>query len=167
LIAKVFEDRERARWGYGGGKSVARYGLRYRKRQLARGCATGIYRTRALGSLQSDMARPKKYEVRNQQLNLKLTLREMAFVRAAAEVARMEIVDFGRARVLQDAPVRPQSEAIDDRRAILRASLARLGNNLNQIARMMHANGGVAPDELASLLRDIRAVFERSVAGDY
>lgn len=123
-------------------------------------------RTHALGSLQSDMARPKKYEVRDQQLNLKLTLREMTFVRAAAEVARMEVVDFGRARVLQDGPMRPSAEA-EDVRALLRAQLARLGNNLNQIARLMHANGSIPPNELLALLRDIRAVFERSVAGDY
>lgn len=113
------------------------------------------------------MARPKKYEARDQQLNLKLTLREMAFVRAAAEVAEMEVVDFGRARVLQDGPMRPEDDPAENDRALLRAQLARLGNNLNQIARMMHANGSVPPEELVGLLHDIRAVFERSVAGDY
>lgn len=91
----------------------------------------------------------------------------MAFVRASAEVARMELVDFGRARLLQDGPARPASEREDGHRALVRAQLARIGNNLNQIARTMNSHGGVPPLELVNLLKDIRAVFERSVAGDY
>lgn len=108
------------------------------------------------------MARPAKTEKRDQQLNLKLTRREMAWVRAAAEVAKMEPVDFGRARLLSDAPALAKSDPWSQEQALLRIQLGRLGNNLNQIARAMNAHGGVPPAELTSLLADIRAVFERS-----
>ncbi len=108
------------------------------------------------------MARPRLHEKRDQQLNLKLTRREMAWVRAAAEVANMQPVDFGRARLLADAPMFAKPDPWAQEQTLLRVQLARLGNNLNQIARIMHANGGVPPQELTALLRDIRAVFNRS-----
>ncbi len=113
------------------------------------------------------MARPTKTEKRDQQLNLKFTPREMAWVRAEAEVARMLRADFGRARVLVDAPMVVRYDLWSQERTLLRIDLARLGNNLNQIARVMHANGGVPPDELVALLSEIRAALNRSEAGDH
>lgn len=108
------------------------------------------------------MARPKSPVTRDQQLNISLTAAEMTLVKARAEVAGLRPSAFARLRLLS-------STAELDRRAregsgaqrLVYAQLGRLGNNLNQIVRHMHARKELAPPTLAPLLEDIRQIVTR------
>jgi hypothetical protein len=103
------------------------------------------------------MARPTKSERRDRQLNLKLTLRELAWLRARAARSSMSLVDYGRAQLLADRPLRsrplPGTNRLDP---LFVAQVSRIGNNLNQIARRMNGLDIPPPPELVPLLDTIR-----------
>jgi hypothetical protein len=103
------------------------------------------------------MGRPSKSEKRDQQLNLKFTLRELTWIRARAETTGLRPVDYARAQLLSDRLTRkdvpPRSDHLD---TLFLLQLSRLGNNLNQIARKLHQFGSPMPSGLEPLLGRIR-----------
>ncbi len=56
-----------------------------------------------------------------------------------------------------------KSETNDNTQRLIYAQLVRLGNNLNQMVRHLHATGDPLPADLEPLLRDIRQILTRRV----
>jgi hypothetical protein len=111
------------------------------------------------------MARPPKREKRDRQLNLKLTMREYAWVCERAEALRMRLADYARLQLLLDRPRRSESEAFTPHLApLFLAHLSRIDNNLNQIARRLHQLDLDAPSALEAALEEVRA-FIRKASG--
>lgn len=110
------------------------------------------------------MARPRLKNPRDQQLNIGLTASELADVQRCARLAGMRPVDYGRARILgkPDRPMR-MSHTLQALDPVLLVHLSRLGNNLNQIARRLNELSLPSPEELASLLSEIRAALRRAL----
>ena len=102
-----------------------------------------------------------------QQLNLSLTMREWESVKRRAQTLGMRPAHFGRAVLLDEsrtAAPRTQPEPNLDR--LVYGALSRLGNNLNQLLRHLHATGDPLPADLEPLLRDIRHIIARRVHHD-
>jgi hypothetical protein len=109
------------------------------------------------------MGRPKVPNPRDQQFKLYFTAGELAIIKRRAEALGMRPVHFGRAVLLADGYAGVQSEqAISAARLVL-AQLARLGNNLNQMVRHLHATGDPLPADLEPLLTDIRSIVTREL----
>lgn len=109
------------------------------------------------------MARPNKTERRDQQLNLKLTVRELAWLRARAASVGMRPVDFGRAQLLSDRPIKlPSRISAPPLDPLFIAQMSRIGNNLNQISRNFHRLQVPEPSELRSLLEAIREIIRKA-----
>lgn len=103
-----------------------------------------------------------KKEKRDHQLNIKLTLREIDFVRARADAIRMRPVDYGRAQLLAGRPLpRGTSNAATHLDTLFLLQLSRIGNNLNQIARKFNQTGVCPPLGLESLLSEIRELIRK------
>jgi hypothetical protein len=108
------------------------------------------------------MGRPTKREKRDQQFNIKLTLREIAWVRAQAGAVRMRPVDYGRAQLLADKPLpRAASIAAPHLDTLFLLQLSRIGNNLNQLARKFNQTGLCPPPALEVSLREIRELIRK------
>lgn len=124
-------------------------------------------RTHALSRHEVQLGRPSKTEKRDQQLNIKLTLRELATIRARASAACLRPVDYGRAQLLADGlPHRAASAASSHLDTLFLLQLSRLGNNLNQIARKLNRTGVLAPAALDALLAEIRDVIRKASRDD-
>lgn len=104
------------------------------------------------------IARPKKHpdEKRSERLNLRFTVAERGQIETQARIAGLELFEFARRRVLNyvvpTAPTRHSDPA-------LVSELARVGNNINQLARMLH-RGRELPEywrELGEQLQDVLA----------
>jgi hypothetical protein len=109
------------------------------------------------------MGRPSKTEKRDQQLNIKLTLREIASIRTRASAACLRPVDFGRAQLLADSPTHRAALATSSHLdTLLLLQLSRVGNNLNQIARKLNRTGLHTPAALDALLADIRELIRKA-----
>jgi hypothetical protein len=113
------------------------------------------------------MARPRQIEVRDRQMNIKLTAREFEFVCQCAAASGVRPVDYGRARLLMEwraseaiVGVGPKSDPA------FRVQLSRIGNNLNQIVRRMNSFDEPCPPTLEPLLQEIRSLINRSEDGD-
>lgn len=108
------------------------------------------------------MGRPRKTEPRDRQLNLSLTAGELENIRRRAEAVGMRPVHFGRA-VLLESGRKPAASATRDGNPdrLVYVQLQRLGNNLNQLVRHLHATGEPLPADLEPLLRDIRQTLAR------
>jgi mobilization protein NikA len=113
------------------------------------------------------MSRPKKKNRRDQQLNFSLTRAELNTVKSRAVGAGMRVSDYGRSRLLggSQAPTLAAAAASRIERLIY-VQLKRLGNNLNQLVRRLHATGEPAPPHLDPLLKDIREVLNRELRDD-
>lgn len=107
------------------------------------------------------MGRPTKKEKRDQQLNIKLTLREIASVRARASAAHLQPVDYGRAQLLADKPGQRAAKAAHHLDTLFLVQLSRVGNNLNQIARKFNQTGAHPPAALEQLLAEIRGLIRK------
>jgi mobilization protein NikA len=109
------------------------------------------------------MGRPAKHDKRDQQLNVKLTVREFAWVAREATAVGLRPGEYGRTKMLADRPVdtpaRAEGPQLDP---LFLASLARIGNNLNQIARRLHELDVPAPEDLAPLLRLVRETLQQA-----
>lgn len=111
------------------------------------------------------MSRPTKSEKRDRQLNLKLTGREFDWVRTRAGASGMQPVDFGRAQLLAERPVRARHRAAPGHLdPLFLAHLSRIGNNLNQIARRLNEFKIVPPSALEPLLEAIREIIRKASA---
>lgn len=109
------------------------------------------------------MGRPAKHDKRDQQLNVKLTLREFQWVAREATAAGLRPGEYGRAKLLAERPVDVPARAVGPQLdPLLLSSLARIGNNLNQIARRLHELDVPAPEDLAPLLRLVREALQQA-----
>lgn len=108
-----------------------------------------------------NMSRPKISDPRNQQLNLHFTASELASIKKRAEALGMRPVHFSRSVLLSEKHSLPQNEAALRASRHIVSHLSRIGNNLNQMMRHLHATGDPIPDDLEPLLIDIRAIIAR------
>ena len=110
------------------------------------------------------MARPKKLEPRDKQLNLSLTAAEHDSIVQRARTLGMRTVHFGRAVLLNSNSASLQSpRAPSNIEKLNYSALARLGNNLNQMMRHLHRTGDPVPADLEPLLKDIRGIIARAL----
>jgi hypothetical protein len=110
------------------------------------------------------MARPKKSEPRNQQLNLSLTVGELESIKRRAAALGMRPVHFGRTMLLDEARKLSVTRVTDNNtQRLVYGQLSRLGNLLNQMVRHLHQTGDPLPPDLEPLLKDIRQIIERRV----
>lgn len=113
------------------------------------------------------MARPRQHEIRDRQLNIKLSARELDFVLRQAAASGLRPAAYGRACLLTEWRVSELCiAAAPHLDPLFQVQLSRLGNNLNQIARRMHISGESAPPTLDPLLQEIRMLIKRSDSGD-
>jgi ABC-type transporter Mla subunit MlaD len=111
------------------------------------------------------MGRPTKSDKRDRQFNLRLTVRELEWVRARAVATGMQAADYGRAQLLAERPVRALRKALAAHLdPLLLAHLSRLGNNLNQIARALNSRRMPVPPDLGALLAAIREIIRKAAA---
>ncbi|WP_213088528.1 MobC family plasmid mobilization relaxosome protein [Streptomyces griseoaurantiacus] len=104
---------------------------------------------------------------RRQKITIRLSVSERAEIAAAARVRGVTVARFlagaGLAAARGDTAVEPHErrDALIDELAALRAQLARVGNNINQLARL--ANSGAVPhtDGLALALARLRRTTRR------
>ena len=119
----------------------------------------------ALPRKQVDMARPRKSETRDRQLNLSLTATEYENIVKRANALGMRPVHFGRTVLLGTDRVSERArETTNPGTRLILAQLARLGNNLNQMVRHLHQTGDPLPADLEPLLNDIRQIVARGVS---
>jgi hypothetical protein len=111
------------------------------------------------------MARPRKSEPRDRQLNLSLTAAEYENIVQRANALGMRPVHFGRALVLNSntAPLSNRRTPSNIEK-LNYSALVRLGNNLNQMMRYLHQTGDPLPADLEPLLTDIRTIIERGAS---
>lgn len=110
------------------------------------------------------MARPRKSEPRDRQFNISLTASELDSIRKRAAALGMLPVHFGRAVLLaRKIESASKSETNDNTQRLVYAQIVRLGNNLNQMVRHLHATSDPLPSDLEPLLRDIRQIIQRRV----
>ena len=113
------------------------------------------------------MARPKTPEAkrRSRQISIGLTTREHALLHARSASLGLRPVDYARARLFGGKVGTDAAHHAPHLDPLLLAQLSRVGNNLNQIARRMHAFDQPAPPSLDALLQQVRALINRG-AGD-
>lgn len=106
------------------------------------------------------MGRPQVSDPRNYQLNFSFTEAEIDVLRRRADQAQMRLVDYGRLVLLRKSSTAIAAPVAQIDR-VTYEQLKRLGNNLNQIARVVNATRALPPTGLEELLRDIRQVLNR------
>jgi mobilization protein NikA len=107
------------------------------------------------------MPRPRKPEVRDQHLTLRLTLEEMIALRERASNSGRSLTDFARNALLSARPPpRPNHFAFEPATYF---QIRMLGVNLNQIARRLNSTDAPAPPELQPLLAAITAALHRAM----
>jgi hypothetical protein len=109
------------------------------------------------------MARPRKDDTRNQQINIRFTAREFARVHHHAGLIGKTPADFGRSVMLR-RPRRPKGEvpvliAIAERRL---RRWGETGTALNAVAHRFNATGEMPGIELDRLLRALRRLLGAS-----
>jgi hypothetical protein len=109
------------------------------------------------------MARPRKTEPRDRQLNVSLTVTEYESLVRRAQNVGMRPVHFGRDLLLdQTRKVSVKQESSDNNlQRMIYSQLTRMGNNLNQMMRHLHQTGEPLPADLEPLLTDIRQIIAR------
>jgi Bacterial mobilisation protein (MobC) len=111
---------------------------------------------------EQNMGRPKISEHRDKQFNLSLTTSELESIKRRAAALGMRPVHFGRAVLLargNECIVTAEPE--NNLQRLIYGQLVRLGNNLNQMVRHLHATGDPLPADLEPLLIDIRKIIAR------
>ncbi|MCP3439802.1 plasmid mobilization relaxosome protein MobC [Bradyrhizobium sp. CCGUVB14] len=111
------------------------------------------------------MARPKLDITRNRQFNVGLTDAEFAKLLQAARVAGMRPVDYVRAKIFAKALPARTALAVRQLDPLLLTHLARIGNNLNQVARQIHQLDLESPADLAPALAELRAILREALKG--
>lgn len=93
---------------------------------------------------------------RSAQVHLRLTADEAARMRARAEASGLSLSAYIRRSALDGAPPPAPAAGAGELRALY-TELRRIGNNLNQIARAMNANGldGAAPAAVRASLSEL------------
>jgi hypothetical protein len=104
------------------------------------------------------MGRPRQNIPRDQQLNVALTRPEFDAIRAKAALSGRRSVDYARAVLLGKNSVdRRVPGTVHER--LCHEQLKRIGNNLNQIAKMLNTYRLPPPPDLEPLLREIRRLI--------
>ena len=106
------------------------------------------------------MGRPLTTDPRNYQLNFSFTEAEIDLLRRRADQAQLRLVDYGRLVLLRKSSL-PVAAPIAQIDRVAYEQLKRLGNNVNQIARVLNATRQAPPANLEPLLADIRMVLNR------
>ena len=114
--------------------------------------------------IRCSVGRPTKLEKRIRQLNLKLTEREFTWIKARASKADMRPVEFGRAQLLAERPLRARPAAPTYLDPLFIAHISRIGSNLNQIARRFNEFHVPAASTLKPLLDAIQDILRRASA---
>jgi len=96
-------------------------------------------------------------------LKLYFTAGELARIKSRADALGMRTVHFGRAVLLAEGQAPVQAQLSSRLTGQILVQLSRLGNNLNQMVRHLHATGDPLPADLEPLLADIRAL----IAGEF
>lgn len=106
------------------------------------------------------MGRPSTTNPRNYQLNISFTHAEIELLRDRANEAQMRLVDYGRLVLLRKSsqPIIAHVPQVD---RLTFEQLKRIGNNLNQLARVANATRQAPPAALDELLHAIREVLNR------
>lgn len=112
------------------------------------------------------MARPKKAIRRDQQLNVSLTVPELATLYTRAQRAGMTLIAFARWRLLGSSASDTPAGTAPEANQLLLADLKRVGNNLNQLVRLFHREKHEPPSGLDALLDELRRLINRELAGD-
>jgi hypothetical protein len=113
------------------------------------------------------MGRPRKFEPRSRQLNLRFTASELEIISNRAHALGMRPVHFGRVALLrQSGASQGKTEPVNNVSRLVHAQLSRLGNNLNQMVRHLHQTGDPLPADLEPLLKDIRQIVARGCRDD-
>jgi hypothetical protein len=108
----------------------------------------------------ANMGRPKKFEIRDRQLNFSLTAAEYESIVRRAQLVGMRPVHFGRSLLLNSKNGLTANQRTPSNIEKLNYSaLVRLGNNLNQMMRRLHQTGDPLPADLEPLLSDIRKII--------
>jgi hypothetical protein len=114
------------------------------------------------------MADTKQKIIRDRQFNVAVTTDELKRIHARAVARGMRPVDYGRARLLGSGRMDANAEAARPHLdPLFYASVSKLGNNLNQIARRLNTFGDPAPAALEPLLREIRAIINKGMPVDH
>ena len=120
-------------------------------------------RTHALCQGSKEVARPKTPEPRSEQLNISLTRAELDSIKRRAESVGMRPVHFGHLLLLQKSKnVESSTSEKSSLEKLIFVQLSRLGNNLNQMVRHLHATGDPLPADAEPLLKDIRQILTRA-----
>lgn len=102
---------------------------------------------------------------RDRQLNIALYQEELTLLQARADAQGQRLVDYSR-MLLLGVRAAASGVALPSRLERLNLEqLKRIGNNLNQITRQLHALGHVVPGELSASLDAVRELLI-SVATD-
>jgi hypothetical protein len=110
------------------------------------------------------MARPRKAEARDHQVNLRFTAPELVKIHAHAALTGKTVTEFGRA-VLLRRPRRRRNGVAPVLLVINEAGVHRwqtLGDRLNAIAHMMNARDDLPPQKLLPLLANLRELLRHS-----
>ena len=102
------------------------------------------------------MARPKKTDPLDQQLNLSLTMAEYALLKLRAENLGQRVSSYARAILLHET-VKVEAGSLASRYdRLVFQQWQRAGNNLNQIARSLNALEPVSSSEIDAALAEVR-----------
>ncbi|WP_315836143.1 plasmid mobilization protein [Bradyrhizobium prioriisuperbiae] len=108
--------------------------------------------------------RPRAIELRERIIKLRLTAAEAAAIQASAFASRLPVAIFVRRRALGQAIAAPAASVDID----VVASLGRIGNNLNQMARLAHEGRAPAAwphDDIAALRDHLNSVASSLAKG--
>jgi hypothetical protein len=110
------------------------------------------------------MARPRKADARDHQINFRFTAPEIVRIHRHAAIAGRTVTEFGRAVMLRRPRRRKRANepiiiALPDAQLQLWHTL---GARLNAIAHMMNARDDLPPSELLALLAQLRALLKKS-----
>jgi hypothetical protein len=113
------------------------------------------------------MGRPPNKIKRDRQFNVGLTAREHDLLLACAARAGMRPVDYARGKLFANwrGAEREAASPLPHLDPLFLVQLSRLGNNLNQIARLMNTFHRPPPVDLGELLQKIRALIAKGAGG--
>jgi hypothetical protein len=116
------------------------------------------------------MARPKQTTIRDRHVTFRVTAEELYRLTVKAVKSGKSLSEFARTKVIAARSRRP-ARAADDAGSLVAIDhalfdeLRRQGVNLNQIARHCNTQQVPPPPSLEPLLREIRDLLDRGMAG--
>jgi Bacterial mobilisation protein (MobC) len=108
------------------------------------------------------MARPKKAEPLDQQLNVSLSLAEYALLRMRAEAMGERLSSYARTVLLERSFQVDATSLVSRYDRLVFQQWQRVGNNLNQIARQLNALEPAGPSDLDDALSQLRQLISEA-----